>query len=303
MNQMLFKSRLFFILSGFIFISLTLQAQTTMTKQLRDRLNGKLPKEQLDKTTYRCIYHFTQQVKHREKQEKVFITDTMVLDIGNNFSVYYDRNKSFRDSIKQVEIKALSKEVKKITINAKADMAEYKEVSGSYDVSNYKGENAKIYKNRIKKEIITIDVYPMEAYKCVEHLPYQDWQLTTDTLTILGYLCQKATTTFRGRTYEAWFAPEIPINDGPWKLYGLPGLILKASSEDNIFSFKAIGLENIENEYITMSKDRYTKCSNKELIKLETKRRKKLGVKHISSGSVTMGSTLNPFEFTNIEVQ
>lgn len=34
-----------------------------------------------------------------------------------------------------------------------------------------------------------------------------------------------ATTQFRGLTYTAWFALDIPINEGPWKFHGLPGLI------------------------------------------------------------------------------
>ena len=227
-----------FIIALCFFLSFSLlKAQFVITKQLQDRVDGKLPKEQLDSATYRCIYHFTQQVKNRETQEMVFITDTMALDIGSNFSVYYDRNKAFRDSISQTKITDLCKNVKNISINYKTDMAEYKEVQGSYDITSYKGESAKVYKNRRKKELITIDVTPMEVYKCVEQVPFQDWELTRDTLTVLGYLCQKATTFFRGRNYEAWFTPEIPVKDGPWKLYGLPGLILKAASDDNFFVF------------------------------------------------------------------
>ena len=90
--------RITIIFCFFLSFSL-LKAQFAITKQMQDRKDGKLPKEQLDSATYRCIYHFTQQVKNRETQEMVFITDTMALDIGSNFSVYYDRNKAFRDFI------------------------------------------------------------------------------------------------------------------------------------------------------------------------------------------------------------
>ena len=295
--------RITIIFCFFLSFSL-LKAQFVITKQLQDRVDGKLPKEQLDSATYRCIYHFTQKVKNRETQEMVLITDTMALDIGSNFSVYYDRNKAFRDSISQTKITDLSKNVKNISINYKTDMAEYKEVQGSYDITSYKGESAKVYKNRRKKELTTIDITPMEVFKCVEQVPFQNWELTTDTLTVLGYLCQKATTFFRGRNYEAWFTPEIPVKDGPWKLYGLPGLILKAVSDDNFFVFEAIGLKNIDNnKLIMMDKDMYIKCSNEELIKLKAERRKKRGVRHVSRGNATMGSTQNPFEFTDIEVQ
>ncbi len=53
------------------------------------------------------------------------------------------------------------------------------------------------------------------------------WQITTETKQVQNYTCYKATTTFRGNTFEAWFTPEIPINVGPWKWYGLPGLIVE----------------------------------------------------------------------------
>lgn len=57
---------------------------------------------------------------------------------------------------------------------------------------------------------------------------YYDRNLTVkDSLSILDYKCIKATTRFRGRDYTAWVTKELPINDGPWKFYGLPGLILQ----------------------------------------------------------------------------
>ncbi len=90
------RSVLFFC---FLLCFTLLKAQFAITKQMQDRKDGKIPQEQLDSATYRCIYHFTQKVKNRETQEMIFITDTMALDIGSNFSIYYDRNKAFRDFI------------------------------------------------------------------------------------------------------------------------------------------------------------------------------------------------------------
>ncbi len=60
---------------------------------------------------------------------------------------------------------------------------------------------------------------------------------------ILGYKCQRATCRFRGRDFEAWFAPSIPVKRGPWKFQGLPGLILKVYDKDKLYTFEAIGLE------------------------------------------------------------
>lgn len=67
-----------------------------------------------------------------------------------------------------------------------------------------------------------------EAFIAEEPLPNPHWDILTDTRKIGGFDCKKAITHFRGREYEAWFTPDISISDGPWKLRGLPGLILEA---------------------------------------------------------------------------
>ena len=76
-----------------------------------------------------------------------------------------------------------------------------------------------------------------------EPLPQQSWIITFDTQELLGYTCQKATCHFRGRNYVAWFAPDIPVRQGPWKLGGLPGLILKAHDIDSLYTFEAVKIE------------------------------------------------------------
>lgn len=45
---------------------------------------------------------------------------------------------------------------------------------------------------------------------------------------------------FRGRTWTAWYAEQIPIDAGPWKLHGLPGLILKSTDNSATHDFEAI---------------------------------------------------------------
>jgi len=61
------------------------------------------------------------------------------------------------------------------------------------------------------------------------------WEILGDTKKIGKFTCQKATTTFRGRLYTAWFTKEIPVPFGPWKFNGLNGLILEVYDTDKVF--------------------------------------------------------------------
>ena len=69
------------------------------------------------------------------------------------------------------------------------------------------------------------------------------WSLHNEGKTILGHKCQRATCRWRGRNYEAWFTPDIPIRRGPWKFGGLPGLILKIYDTDHLYTFEAVAIE------------------------------------------------------------
>lgn len=59
-----------------------------------------------------------------------------------------------------------------------------------------------------------------------------DWDIFEDSVqTIIGYECHKAVTKFRGREWAVWYADGIPVSLGPWKLNGLPGIILQAECD------------------------------------------------------------------------
>lgn len=77
-------------------------------------------------------------------------------------------------------------------------------------------------------------------------LPQLAWDISTQTDTIQGYAVQKANTQYAGRKYEAWFTSEIPINEGPWKFSGLPGLILNIKDSQGFFTWEMQGIEKIE---------------------------------------------------------
>jgi GLPGLI family protein len=110
-------------------------------------------------------------------------------------------------------------------------------------------------------------------YQCSETIPVQNWSIEDDTLTIAAYPCQKAACRFRGRDYIAWFAPDIPINNGPWKFGGLPGLILKVYDKDNQYVFECIKIENCREKYpIKMyNYESYGKIEREKMLQLQKK--------------------------------
>ena len=68
----------------------------------------------------------------------------------------------------------------------------------------------------------------------------QNWEIVDETKTLLGIECRKAQCRFRGRNWTVWYAPEIPVPAGPWKLGGLPGLIVQAESADKEYAIDAM---------------------------------------------------------------
>ena len=99
-----------------------------------------------------------------------------------------------------------------------------------------------------------------------------NWQIDDDTLTIMGFLCQKATAKVRGREWIAWYTEEMPTTVGPWCLYGCPGLIVKAEA-DGIHCFELQSLEQkaVPIVYsssptdLNLSRSKFVKYRNKTL--------------------------------------
>ena len=100
-----------------------------------------------------------------------------------------------------------------------------------------------------------------------------DWTLAEGEATVCGYACRKATTRFRGRDWTVWYTDGIPVDAGPWKLHGLPGLILKAETPDSLLRFEAVQLRVPKGEtyYIAYAyPDRlYQFPTREEVLKME----------------------------------
>ncbi|MDR2475330.1 MAG: GLPGLI family protein, partial [Bacteroidales bacterium] len=92
------------------------------------------------------------------------------------------------------------------------------------DYLNTKQEGAwsyEVFKNYPKGKETVTDIASMLggfsgiSYMYEETLPVFDWKISGEKQVILSYNCQKATASFRGRTFVAWFAVDIPVPNGP----------------------------------------------------------------------------------------
>jgi len=111
-----------------------------------------------------------------------------------------------------------------------------------------------VYKNYPTGQMTITDRISSQGYRYADLLHAQMWTMGDSTREVLGYTCQQATTDFRGRRWTAWFATDIPVSDGPWKLGGLPGLILEAYDEGQQHVFTAVGLEWVKDEPIIFNR-------------------------------------------------
>ena len=97
----------------------------------------------------------------------------------------------------------------------------------------------------LKSSLVEIRNVATDEFLIKTSFTKQIWDIHEDTKVIGGYTCQKASTTFGGRNYTAWFTLDIPFAFGPWKLHGLPGLILQAVDERNEVTFEYAGFDKL----------------------------------------------------------
>jgi len=87
-------------------------------------------------------------------------------------------------------------------------------------------------KKLVRKEML------VNPYIINEVLPVINWHISSDRANFGELHCQKATCHLKGRNYTAWFCPDLPVHAGPWKLNGLPGVIIEAYDARNEVIFK-----------------------------------------------------------------
>lgn len=226
------------------------QAQQTIVSYTTDGVTTfdttELPGEVLDTTrfvvSYRMLYE-------RRPENDHPMEDLLLLQVGRNVSKCYSYKTWQTDSLVRVT------PPEQVLANL-----------GSF----HGGVQDIFFRDAAAGRLTHTDQIGMDHLLYTEPLPAIDWELTDGERTIVGYACRRARCTFRGRSYEAWYAPEIAVSCGPWKFGGLPGLILAIRDDAGVLDLEATGVEQ-RVEPIRMTDRNYMKTNRKKYLDLKQK--------------------------------
>lgn len=160
------------------------------------------------------------------------IKEVMLLDIDKNGSTYYSWDKFQQDSIRTAEFE---KQIKSGSTNLNIKQTTNKGVVGYKVTKQYPD-----FKTHLLTSLI------QDSYKILEDQK-PEWKIYPDKQKVGNYDGQKATTSFGGREWTAWFSTDLPFQDGPYKFYGLPGLIVKITDKSGDFDMTLMGNKTINN--------------------------------------------------------
>ncbi len=166
----------------------------------------------------------------------------------DNYQVKYKMTTLF-DGLKNYEAKLTFSEQKscfeyKLAVKDTATI-ESQDLNGNLKISIPEKKIQKIYFDFKSKKCYEVK-YIKEEFMVQDTLNLPKWNVLEEIKNINNHQCRKATTTFKGRNYEVWFTFDYPTKFGPWKLNGLPGLIISAQDKKNEVFFEAVEIQKID---------------------------------------------------------
>lgn len=181
------------------------------------------------------------------------ITENMFLDTSKEGSLFYSEDVYKSDSIRKV---MLEKQIQsqKNSMNMSFNLSDKPKGKVRYKVSKtYPDYNTFLLAQ------ISGDAYQVSDPRNFE------WKISPEKEKIGEWQAQKAEADFGGRHWIAWFATEIPLQDGPYKFHGLPGLIVKIADKTGSHQFELKGVKNSYVKYDSENQMRSTKYINIDL--------------------------------------
>jgi len=232
--------------------------------------------EILDTLRYKCEYNLEYQADSNNVENKS--NEKVLLLIGDEINKSISLKRNLLDSIGYKMIEDALKAGKPF------DMAQL-------PLSHF---NFQIFTNNKNKTIWVYDEILNDRYKYKESEELI-WKLENERKTILNYECQKASTSFAGREYIAWFTTEIPISKGPYIFCGLPGLIIKIHDTKKHYVFDLVSFSQMQQtgfitllktyQYLEVSKDEFKKAKR---YAQENFREKLMEVMPVSEGQMEL---------------
>lgn len=201
--------------------------------------------QMLDTAIIKISYKFSARIDSTIENSKR--EDLIILEFGKKYSKCFSFYRVLRESMLAGQFSEQQKiGAEKFSINL-----------GNFTKN---GTTVKYFRNSNSNIITLTDQLLMDSYLIKDTVLDMKWTLQMDTATFVGYFCNKATTTFRGRKYSAWYTTEIPMPYGPYKFGGLPGVILFLNEEKGNFEFQCISIETLKEKYvISLEKKNYLK--------------------------------------------
>ncbi|QBO57734.1 GLPGLI family protein [Chryseobacterium salivictor] len=181
-------------------------------------------------TANRFFYELTfKPKKDSAKLDKVMT----VLDVVKDRSIYRDYTLLAQDSILKIQVEAMQKAGTFKDISKSVTMPKFSEKVYKF----YPGMKVQ-YSDRVANGFTPMNIGYNEELKF-------NWKIENQKEKIGAYNAQKATTEYGGRKWTAWFTTDIPLQDGPYKFYGLPGLIVKVNDDGNNYSWELKGNKKV----------------------------------------------------------
>ncbi|WP_336964665.1 GLPGLI family protein [Chryseobacterium contaminans] len=179
-------------------------------------------------TANRFFYELTFKPKKDSARLDKLIT---ILDITPKKSIYQDYTLPSQDSIIKLTVEEMEK------------TKTWKDISKLIRMPKFA---YKIVKTYPEMKVQYLDRVSMNLFGYDDPVKFT-WNILPEKQKVGEYNTQKATTEYGGRTWTAWFSSDIPFQDGPYRFYGLPGLIVKIEDTEKNYSWMLSGNKKIAN--------------------------------------------------------
>ena len=182
----------------------------------------------VDVVESRYVYLLTSQVDSLNNQNKS--EEYFVLERGKDKSQFMSLNSYKRDSIMMGMLNNAEAGQLKI------DLSNVPKTAFSY----------RIIKDKAKNQVNFYDKIVRNNFVYEENLNFK-WKIIEEKKNIGSLKCQAALISYGGRDYKAWFTNDIPVSEGPYKFYGLPGLIVEIEDSKKHYKFELLSYKNLAN--------------------------------------------------------